>query len=48
MGLPARYASLLPLNGATPKVNPEEGSTPLIPLPRIGDRLGVMTAGGVS
>ncbi|MDR2528093.1 MAG: threonine synthase [Synergistaceae bacterium] len=41
MGLLARYAQLLPLTAATPVVNLEEGGTPLIPLPRVGERLGV-------
>ncbi|MDR2528409.1 MAG: threonine synthase [Synergistaceae bacterium] len=41
MGLLARYARLLPLTAATPAVNLEEGNTPLIPLPRVGERLGV-------
>ena len=41
MGVLARYAQLLPLTAATPMVNLEEGSTPLIPLPRVGQELGV-------
>jgi threonine synthase len=39
MGLLARYAQLLPLTTATPRVNLEEGGTPLIPLPRVGREL---------
>jgi threonine synthase len=41
MGVLARYASLLPLTAATPKVNLEEGSTPLIYLPRLSEELGI-------
>ncbi|MDR1733248.1 MAG: threonine synthase [Synergistaceae bacterium] len=39
MGILARYAPLLPLTASTPSVNLEEGNTPLIPLPRVGERL---------
>ena len=45
MGILARYAALLPVTPATPAVNLEEGSTPLIPLPRIGERLGIALYG---
>jgi threonine synthase len=41
MGLLARYASLLPLTASTPSVNLEEGNTPLIHLPRVGEELEV-------
>ena len=41
MGILKRYRELLPLTAATPDVNLEEGATPLIPLPRVGARLGV-------
>ena len=41
MGVLARYAQLLPLTASTPSVNLEEGSTPLIALPRIGEQLGI-------
>ncbi|MDR1977689.1 MAG: threonine synthase [Synergistaceae bacterium] len=39
MGLLARYAPLLPLTASTPSVNLEEGNTPLIRLPRVGEQL---------
>ena len=45
MGVLKRYGELLPITPSTPQVNLEEGSTPLIPLPRIGDRLGVRLYG---
>ena len=45
MGVLKRYGELLPITPSTPQVNLEEGSTPLIPLPRIGDRLGVKLYG---
>ena len=45
MGILARYADLLPVTPATPSVNLEEGSTPLIALPRIGARLGITLYG---
>ena len=45
MGVLKRYAKLLPVTAATPEVNLEEGSTPLIPLPRIGARLEVTLYG---
>jgi threonine synthase len=41
MGVLERYASLLPLAASTPPVNLGEGSTPLVCLPRLGERLGV-------
>ncbi|GHS93111.1 threonine synthase [Synergistales bacterium] len=41
MGVLARYASLLPVTDATPNVNLEEGSTPLVLLSRLGERLGI-------
>ena len=45
MGILARYAALLPVTPATPPVNLEEGSTPLIALPRIGEKLGITLYG---
>ncbi|MDO4786992.1 MAG: threonine synthase [Fretibacterium sp.] len=45
MGILARYAELLPVTPATPPVSLEEGSTPLIALPRIGARLGITLYG---
>ena len=45
MGILARYAELLPVTSATPPVSLEEGSTPLIALPRIGARLGITLYG---
>ena len=45
MGVLKRYGELLPLTPATPPVNLEEGSTPLIELPRIGRRLEVRLYG---
>ncbi len=39
MGVLARYAQLLPLTASTPSVNLEEGSTPLIYLPRLSEQL---------
>ena len=45
MGVLKRYKELLPVTAATPDVNLEEGSTPLIPLPRIGARLGIQLYG---
>ena len=45
MGLLERYSKLLPVTPATPSVNLEEGSTPLIALPRIGSRLGITLYG---
>ena len=45
MGILARYAALLPVTSATPPVNLEEGSTPLIALPRIGEKLGITLYG---
>jgi threonine synthase len=41
MGILARYGRLLPLTASTPHVNLEEGGTPLIRLPRVGDELEV-------
>jgi threonine synthase len=41
VGLLTRYASLLPLTASTPPVNLEEGNTPLVALPRIGERLDI-------
>ena len=41
MGVLKRYKDLLPVTEATPPVNLEEGSTPLIGLPRVGKRLGI-------
>ena len=45
MGVLRRYEDLLPLNYKTPRVNLEEGSTPLIELPRVGARLGIKLYG---
>ena len=45
MGILTRYAALLPVTPATPPVNLEEGSTPLIALPRIGEKLGITLYG---
>ena len=45
MGILKRYGTLLPITENTPAVNLEEGSTPLIELPRIGSRLGVRLYG---
>jgi threonine synthase len=41
MGVLKRYRELLPVTPNTPLVSLEEGSTPLIELPRIGKRLGI-------
>jgi threonine synthase len=41
MGVLKRYGANLPINDKTPSVNLEEGSTPLVPLDRIGSNLGV-------
>ena len=41
MGVLKRYGALLPITDKTPKVNLEEGSTPLVRLDRIGDELGI-------
>ncbi|MBR1672722.1 MAG: threonine synthase [Fretibacterium sp.] len=45
MGVLRRYKELLPVTPSTPDVNLEEGSTPLIPLPRVGARLGIQLYG---
>ena len=45
MGVLKRYKELLPVTEATPPVNLEEGSTPLIELPRVGKRLGITLYG---
>ena len=36
-----RYRERLPVTGATPVVSLGEGSTPLLPVPRISERLGL-------
>jgi threonine synthase len=36
-----RYADLLPVTDATPVVSLGEGGTPLVPLPRLSERLGI-------
>ena len=41
MGVLKRYGEYLPVTERTPAVNLEEGSTPLVPLDRIGSSLGV-------
>ncbi len=41
MGLMKRYQDRLPVTEKTPRVNLEEGSTPLVELSRIGEELGV-------
>lgn len=41
MGVLKHYKELLPITEATPDVNLEEGSTPLIPFPRINKKLGI-------
>ncbi len=41
MGVLKRYGEYLPITDKTPKVNLEEGSTPLVRLERIGAELGV-------
>ncbi len=45
MGVLKKYGDLLPLTDRTPNVNLEEGSTPLIYLPRISDKLGIKLYG---
>ena len=45
MGILRHYEKLLPLTYKTPRVNLEEGSTPLIELPRVGARLGIRLFG---
>ena len=41
MGVLKHYRELLPVTDSTPNVNLEEGSTPLIYLPRVSKRLGI-------
>ncbi|MDR2780008.1 MAG: threonine synthase [Synergistaceae bacterium] len=41
VGVLKRYGTYLPISEKTPKVNLEEGSTPLVRLDRIGDELGI-------
>ncbi len=45
MGVLKHYRELLPITDATPNVNLEEGSTPLIYLPRVSERLGIRLYG---
>ena len=45
MGVLKRYRELLPVTPNTPLVSLEEGSTPLIELPRVGERLGITLYG---
>ena len=45
MGVLKHYKELLPITSSTPNVNLEEGSTPLIYLPRVSERLGVKLYG---
>ncbi|MDR1740952.1 MAG: threonine synthase [Synergistaceae bacterium] len=41
MGVIDRFSALLPLTAATPRLCLGEGSTPLVALPRLGERLGI-------
>ena len=45
MGVLKHYKELLPVTSSTPNVNLEEGSTPLIFLPRVSERLGIKLYG---
>jgi len=40
-GLIERYRDLLPVDDATPVISLGEGGTPLVPLPRLSERLGI-------